>query len=227
MTLAHEGTDDEAMRLGLRAAEIRKELLGEDSSYALSLCFLGAISGRKQDTARALLQTRQAAVLLEKTMGEKHPYSIACLASLGRFSLQTGDYTQAETSLQRALALSTEVLGNDDSTRTYLLDSLAELYMELGDYTRAENFCWQARKLREEKISEGYSTRVQDLGVQQFAVHYEVGSGKHAEYVQGLERLAQVYQELGQFSRAEPLFREVRNFRFRNPGTSTPTTPEP
>jgi tetratricopeptide (TPR) repeat protein/CHAT domain-containing protein len=223
MDLARQGKDDQALPLARRGAEVRKELLGEDDPrHAATLYLLGALLGRKGDTARALATTRQAAAILKKTLGETHPSTIACLYNLGRLYQRTGDYIQAEALLQRALALHKEVLGEKDPTHLDLLDALADLYIDTGDYARAETLCQRAQALREEAMTAGYSDRVRDLGIQQFAVRYEVGGGKHADYVRGLERLARVYKGLGQFDRAEPLLREVRNLRSRDPGEKHP-----
>jgi CHAT domain-containing protein len=215
--------DKEAIPLLRKSAETRKELLGaEHPRYATSLYILAALLGKKE-VAESLPLTRQATVLVRRTLGEKHPAHITCLYNLGNLSLHDGDHAAAEAALQKCLALHREILSEKDHSYVILLDSLADLYIATGDYSRAESFCHQAQALREQAMTSGYSALVRDLGIEQFAARYEAGGGKHPDYLRGLERLAHVYMEQGRYSRAEPLFRQVRNIRFKDPGEKHPS----
>ncbi len=87
----------EAIPLAMKAAEIRKEHLGEKhSDYATSLNNLAMMYRALGDYARAEPLYRQALEIRKEVLGDKHPIYATSLNSLALIYKAKGDYVRAE-----------------------------------------------------------------------------------------------------------------------------------
>ena len=110
--LHRQGKYVEALPLAARAAEARKELLGEkDRRYADSLFWLAFLYDLRKDHARALSLYQQTVKLRKEVLGEKHPKYADSLTNLAGHYHSTGDTRQAVRLMQQAVKLRKEVLG--------------------------------------------------------------------------------------------------------------------
>ncbi|NLF69720.1 MAG: tetratricopeptide repeat protein [Candidatus Anammoximicrobium sp.] len=119
--LAQMGKVAEAIHHGRRAAELRKETLGErHPDYAASLNNLGLMYQSEGDHARAEQLLRRATEIWKETLGETHPDYAAGLRNLAVIYRALGDRERAATVCRQVLELNP-----GDAQARYLLELLA------------------------------------------------------------------------------------------------------
>lgn len=187
MRLFGEGRYAEAIELGLRIVDIRKEILGaEHLEYAEGLDNLGQLYREQGDYRRALELITEGAEIRKQAVGERHPAYVSSLDRLAGVYLQLGDMTAAESNITQALELGRQVYDPHDPLLLNAIDNLAVLYNDKGDLARAEELYREALSLRREALGE-----------------------HHLDYVLSLTNLATLLTEKGDYARAVEFFQDA------------------
>lgn len=90
------------------------------------------------DAAAAFSQYQDAVQLLERTLGEDHPSTIATIISLGSAAYRDGNRDAARKAWQRAMALAENVYDDHSTQIGTLKNNLGLLLLEDGDLEAAE-----------------------------------------------------------------------------------------
>jgi CHAT domain-containing protein/Tfp pilus assembly protein PilF len=231
--LAGQGKTDEAVRLVGRSAEVRRQLLGEESPvYLDTLETLAAIHQSVFDFAEAERLGQRVIEIRAKSFGREHPGYLAGLNRLGLLYYSMGDYHQAGPVLQQALETAQGIFGPGHPDTVTCLNNLAGLYHAQGDYAQAEPLLREAlgvcRALRGPEHpdyatalsslaglyqSMGDYARAEPLLDQALAIRRSAFGREHPDYAVSLNNLAGLYYQTGDYARAEPLFRETIEIR--------------
>ncbi|MCG3164156.1 MAG: Serine/threonine-protein kinase PknD [Acidobacteria bacterium] len=180
------GVFDRAQELLEEALKLRRQTLGAESAdVAASLHHLGALAYAKGDFAASEARFREALQLRRKLLGDEHPDVADSQSRLGLLLVDRGNLIEAEPLLRGALALGRRRLGSY-KTLTNSLCGLARLLSKQGKVAEAADLYRQAPALYRELY----------------------GAESHA-VADGLSYLALTLQELGDYTGAEFLFREV------------------
>jgi tetratricopeptide (TPR) repeat protein len=186
----------EAVRADRQALAIYKEVLGEKHPlYAASLNNLAELYREMVDHARAEPLYRQALAIWKEALGEKHPLYATSLNNLALLYQAMGDYARAEPLCRQSLAIRKEALGEKHNQYATSLNNLALLYFTMGDHAKAEPLFRQALAIRKEA-----------LGEKRTDYDYYVIL---ADYGTSLNNLAELYRRMGDYAKAEPLYRQL------------------
>ncbi len=179
----NEGNYAAAVQIAKQAAEIHKQVLGEQHpSYATSLNNLAEFYSSMGDNARAEPLSIRAMEIRNQVLGEQHPDHAASLHTLAGICAAMGNYPRAETLYIRATEVFQQVLGEQHPKYATCLNSLAVLYDKMGDYARAEPLFIRAMVIQKTVLGE-----------------------QHPDYATSLNNLAELYRAMGDFARAESL----------------------
>ncbi|WP_242589548.1 CHAT domain-containing tetratricopeptide repeat protein [Corallococcus macrosporus] len=171
--------------------------------------------------AEALAQGEHALVLQEAVLGSMHPEVADCLNRLGVFYQLQGDFGRAEPLLRRGLAIREATLLETAGSRYALGHSTA-----LESYSRAPQLHANESRFEVAAIHTGGMTEsiqfeqslIAPFGNQQlsstvefyqepgFAPQDKVLGRNRTAVAESLDNLANLYQEQGLYSRAEPLY---------------------
>jgi CHAT domain-containing protein/Tfp pilus assembly protein PilF len=185
--LYQQGKTRAGIPLAEKAAEIRKQVLGErHADYAQSLNNLAALYRAQGEFARAEPLFRQAVAIAQQTLGECHPAYAISLNNLADLYLHQGKSAKAEPLYRQALEICRQALGERDPAYATSLNNLADLYREQGAYAKAEPLYRQALELRK-----------------------QVQGERHPDYATSLNNLAALYQDQGKYAQAELLYRQA------------------
>ena len=100
------GRYEEALRLAVSAAAIRRELFGEESAeLAEAEAEIGWLQLRLGDYEEAERTTRDVSRILEGARGPHHPDVAEAYSALGAILYQQGRFAEAESAMVRALAI--------------------------------------------------------------------------------------------------------------------------
>jgi tetratricopeptide (TPR) repeat protein len=223
--LLKQGSFNQAEPLLVKAAALRKEVLGEKHpAYATTLNNLGALYKQRRDYDRAEPLYLQALAIRKAVLGEKHPDYARTLNNLATLHQARGDYAKAEPLCLEALAIRKEVRGEKDAEYISSLHNLAALYQDRGDHRKAESLYVQILAIEEQVLGERsptYALTLQNLAElyrkrgdhgkaeplyrQALAIIKEKRGEKHPYYAIVLSNLATLFQDRGDYARAEPL----------------------
>ncbi len=241
--LRSQGKYAEGIEPCRKAMEIFAELLGVDHpDYATSLNNLAELYRAMGDYARAEPLFRQALEIRKKALGEDHPDYAASLNNLALLYQDMGDYARAEPLLRQALEINKKALGENHPDYATSLNNLAALYQAMGDYARAEPLLRQALEIRKKALGEEpprlrhepeqpgrrctrtwATTPAPSRSYRQALEIKKKALGEdHPDYALGLNNLATLYQDMGDYARAEPLFRQALEIRKKALGEDHP-----
>ncbi|NOK17004.1 CHAT domain-containing tetratricopeptide repeat protein [Corallococcus carmarthensis] len=162
--------------------------------------------------AEAVAPGEQALALREAVLGDSHPDVAYCLSLLGELYRLQGDFTRAGVFHERALAIR-EAVVNDDAAKSVtaarLLGFAASPTMETdrqagGFYDHGHALSRRTNNL----FSLDKRRRMGALASQEAALNEN-----QSAYAESLNNLANLYQEQGQYSRAEPLYSRALDLR--------------
>jgi len=197
------GKYEKAEPLYRQAMEIRKQTLGEkDYYYAISLMNLAALYDNMGDYAKAEPLYRQALEIRRQTLGEKHPDYANSLAALGGLYKEMGSYERPSPFIANRWKFASRRWGKTSDLRRWPDQS--------GVFVPRDG------RLREGRapLSPSLEIRKQALGE------------KHADYASSLVALALLYDDMGNYAKAEPLLLQAIEIYKQTLGERTrPTRP--
>jgi CHAT domain-containing protein len=173
----------------LEAIAIREKTLGKENlDYAWSVGNLGNIYDQLGNYEKAEQFYLEALAIREKLQGKEHPDYGNILGGLGLLYQVTGNYKKAEPFLLESNAISEKVPGKKSPHYGGGLVNLANNYASLNKYHQAEQLFLKAKSFFEESID----------------------GRQHQFYVNCLHGLAIVYEERGNYEKAEQTHLEVQ-----------------
>jgi CHAT domain-containing protein/Tfp pilus assembly protein PilF len=211
LALYLKGQFRQGLPLAQKVVEITRQTLGDKHlDHATSLNNLGVFHHSLGAYAQAAPLYRQALDLFKAALGEEHPDFVTTLNNLAVLRGLKGDYAGALPLYRRALELRGRVVGENHPDYVRSVNNMAWLYKAMGDYAQAESLYLKALKL------------------QQKGPHYGRGNGRILEIFRRVDvrrppapamvqtdlalivgNLAVLYQERGDYPRAEPLHRQA------------------
>ena len=220
--LLAEGKYEDAIALFEKAAQIRKDQLGDNSAdLANSINNIGVCYSVLGDYPKALEYGLQALEITEKVLGKNHPDYAKSLNNVANRYLALGDYPKAlEYSLQ-ALEIRKKVLGKNHPDYAMSLNDVAIDYANLGDYPKALEYGLQALEITEKvlgkehpdyarslnNVANRYSAlgdypKALEYGLEALEIREKVLGKEHSDYAGSLNDVALVYLDLGDYSKA-------------------------
>ncbi len=151
------------------------------------------------DYRQAVIITRQALSVAEKTFGPDHPNVAQSLNNLAVLYLNQGQYAQAEPLHKRALEITEKAFGPDHPDVATSLNNIAELYRALDKFAQAELLYKRSLAIREKVLGPG-----------------------HPSVATSLNNLALLYAYEGQYAQAEPLFKRALTINEKGFGQDHP-----
>ncbi|MGE6758506.1 tetratricopeptide repeat protein [Corallococcus interemptor] len=162
--------------------------------------------------AEALVPGEQALALRESVLGASHPEVAYCLNLLGELYRLQGDMARAGALHERALAIR-EAVVNDDAAKNVtvarLLGFAASPAMESD--RQAGGFYDHGHALSRRTNNLFSMDKRRRMGA--FASQEAVLSENQSAYAESLNNLANLYQQQGLYSRAEPLYSRALDLR--------------
>ena len=194
------GLYPEAERLARRALQMRRRLHGEvHPEVATALNYLGWLLHMQGAYVPADSLLREALLMRRTVLGPKHLEVSRTLNDLAVVQQARGDYAAADTLLQEALAIRRRHLGNDHESVAITLNNLAALKYQQGRY--------------EEAIAS------MEEALDGLRAHF----GEHMRVATALLNLASFHTGNGDYSAAEPLYREALALQRRLVGDEHPS----
>jgi CHAT domain-containing protein len=148
--LSRAGKNEEAIRAGERALEIREKVLGsENTSVAIVANLLGIINFDIGDVVKAETYFKRALNVYEKLLGPNHLDVAMPLNNLAVVYKVQGDFIEAEAAYQRVLAIRKNELGENHNLVAAVFNNLGLLYRTRGDNEKARLMYERALEIRE------------------------------------------------------------------------------
>ena len=227
MRLHGAGKYSEAIALGIKAMESRKQVLGErHPDYAKSLNNLAQVYEAKADYAKALPLCEKSCEIWKQAVGEAHSSYGHSLMSLGALYQAQGDYAKALPLLEKACAIDKHTIGERHADYARSLNNLAMLYDAQGEYAKALPLLEQACEVWKQALGErhpdyaaglinlaglyeaqGDYAKAMSLCEKACAILKQELGESHRHYALGLNVLASLYRDQGDYAHAEPLYR--------------------
>jgi CHAT domain-containing protein/Tfp pilus assembly protein PilF len=203
-----------AVKNGQEAERILRDLLGEDrADYLLALRILAHCYIDKGDHAQAVPALRKEVDILGKAWGESHPSYANELLSLAEAYDKMGDPARAEPLYRQALASFTKAYDYADRRCLDILLKLGSRYVDNDDYAHAEPLLRQLQAvLAPIDKSQRYLTLRPGAELAEKLARQVYGKDRPG-YADSLSFLANLRVALGDFGRAEPLYRQAMEIR--------------
>ena len=194
------GNNQEAIRLGTEAMEIRKRVLGtEHPDYATSLSNLAGYYFDLGNYSEAIRLDTEALEITKKVLGTEHPDYATSLSNLASFNAHLGNYLEAIRLDTEALEIRKKVLGTEHPDYATSLSNLASFNAHLGNFSEAIR-----------------------LGNVAMEIYKIVFGAEHPYYASSLNNLANYYSDLGNYSEAIRIGTEVVEIKKKILGTEHP-----
>lgn len=163
----------------------------ENADYTLALENLSKIYTKQSRFSEAIARLNESSDIKVKTLGPKHPDFAITLVTLGSNYKEIGEFEKTEPLYEQALQIIEAAYGPKHPQYALVLESIAIFHATFtDDFDKAEQAMTAALKIYEE-MPNGTTT---------------VG------YNNILKNLANLYLEMGEFKKAETLYRSVLEF---------------
>ena len=241
----------EAESLGLRTLEIRQQELGDaHQDVAQSLNILASVYIKQERYSQAELLGLRSLEIRQQQLGNNHPAVAMSLCTLAQLYTAQKQYSEAELLGLRSLEISKQQLGNTHPETTYSLSTLADLYNLQDRYSEAEPLYLESLTILEsslgkahpstQRISENFiGLVIKAIGscrITELSDHPVTQSmlARSPEFLQQycddnnlvvatcLNNLAVFYRQQGNYSQAEPLYRQALSILQQELGDSDP-----
>ena len=191
-------------------------------------------------TRRPSRCTAQALEITKKAEGVDHPDYATSLNNLAVLYRAKGDYALRRAAVPRGAGDPEEDVGRGPPRLRPTLNNLAALYQAMGDYARAEPLYRQALEIPRRRWARTTPTMPNALNnlaelYRQWATtpapsrstarrwRSQEGAGRGPpHYATGLNNLALLYMAMGDYARAEPLYRQALAIRKKALGEDHP-----
>lgn len=241
-TLSSAGKHALALQAAQRAAEIRKDLLGEQNPrYAVSLESLATLNQSSGYSAEAESLYWRSLEVYGKTLGKRHPDYARCLNNLASLYKSEGDLAPAESLYRQSLEIRGQTEGRRDPEYATTLNNLAGIYFARSDFARAEASLKESLEIVQQvhgtehplyaaalhnlasvHESKGDIARAEVLLRQALEVCEGCRGKQHPQYAKFLESLALLYESKADYTQAEQLLEQVVEIREQILGSQHP-----
>ncbi len=175
-----------AHQYALQAVAVWKSIRDKDRlGYITHLCDASLLFGYLYDYATSLALAEESAAVAKVVLGPGHLQYAQCLQQVGHMYYVIGNYDKAVACFQKALSIQEKAFGKDYVDNVLSMHNLAVTYIQTGEYERA-------MPLLENVI------RIQD----KIPYHREY-------YAYELNWQAYLYQIIGDYNKAFPLYRQA------------------
>ena len=244
--LYYQKSYEDALKLGERAFEIEKSILGEDHLYiANSNDFFSKVyQALNGNEALALIFAQQALNIRIKLLGFEHQDVIISLNNLALIHYKLGQYEKAIPLYEQILINSKKLLGEFHPDYGNILTNLAALYLDIGQFDKALPFYEQALSINRIAFGEShpnFATSLMHIAMLysrkgQFAkalslykealIIYRKALGEtHLDVAKCLNNIASIYLKLGQYERSEAILEKVLSIYEKEFGVDHPNFP--
>jgi tetratricopeptide (TPR) repeat protein len=171
-----------------RALTLRRTVFGDKHlEVARTWDRLGQVLTRQADYAKADEALRTALAIRQELHGDEHLETAESLANLAELKTRTGEFEQAEPLLRQALEMRTAILGAEHMEVAQSMEQLGLNMFDQGDYATAESMLRDSISMRK-KLLKG---------------------NQNPQLAQGLNNLASVLAETGNFKDAQSMYQEA------------------
>jgi tetratricopeptide (TPR) repeat protein len=186
---------------------------------------------------------RQVFAVREKTLGKKHPLTLASMNEVGVALDQQGKYEAAESKYRQALVVRKKVLGKKHPDTLMLMNNVAQVLSRQGKYREAEAMYKQTlmgykkilgqehpstltsmNNLASAHRSKGQWVEAEMLQFQVMETSKRVCGPEHPGTLASMGNLASTYRDQGQWIKAEMLQLQVMETSKRVRGPEHPDT---
>ncbi|MFH2095071.1 MAG: tetratricopeptide repeat protein [Bacteroidota bacterium] len=216
--------------------------------YGTVLSNMGLFYYETGDYEKAGEFMKKARKIIHDSNGRDHPDNIHVYTTLAQICIARGNYPEAEEFMQQISTLAEKNYSHDHPEYGALLNNQAMFYYEMGNYDKAEKLYLEALENREKLYGREhieYATSVNNLGtlymakalysddneealkyanaaIDNFilagAIDSMVLGVDHPGYASNLNNLAELYRNLGEYTKAEPLFLRAIELERKNLG---------
>jgi non-specific serine/threonine protein kinase/serine/threonine-protein kinase len=192
---------------------------------------------------QAQRELERAIDLRRRTLGEKHPDTLASIGDLATLHVRAGKWEQAEALFGKLLEVRLSSLGEQHPDTLTTMNGLAGAYLNLGKYAQAIPLLTKAmggrlRVLGEENrdtldsmntlagvyYKQGDFPKAEALLVRILAVDRRALGEHHPDTLRTMNNLAMIYGNEGKYSEREPLLVQVLEERRSVLGNDHPET---
>jgi serine/threonine protein kinase/tetratricopeptide (TPR) repeat protein len=192
---AKESATDKAEPLALKVLEVSRRALGDDAQETIgALGILGQVYFDKGQNDKAATVLEQRLEALRRTYGETNVVTLTTTASLAMIYQKQGHKDKAEPLFLTVVQALGQSQGEYSPLRFEALMNLGRMYAKSKRFDKAGQ-C----------LEEALSGQRRVLGDQ------------HHQTLQTMDNLAQFYLDHGKYSAAEPLLRQVCDWRLAHP----------
>lgn len=205
--------------------QLRRDSL-EDKLMGVAV-YLGLLYSDKNQFDKAIQYHRIGLTLREKLLGPSNGSVAASLRMLAGEYTAEGNYEQAQPFLQRAVEIAKKDPGVNEIPLALALEALATNHQKAGRYQEAEQLFRQSLEIRKKNLGEthpdtldgmvylaglfqlqGKMEQASDLLVKNLAARQKPDQNP-ADVAIAMNNLAQLYIDVGKYSKALPLFQQA------------------
>jgi CHAT domain-containing protein/tetratricopeptide (TPR) repeat protein len=179
-------TDEQLVRLA-HAQDVEENVVSDYSNDRLG---------------RALEEANDVYSTYKELLGERDPRFAKIVHLMGMIYHSLGDFDEAERLYLQSTEIRKQVYGERHPSYAYDLNDLAVLYANMGDLDRTEQMLRQAADIWKAAAGD----KQEDYALYTW---YQAGEEASENYAICLASLGNMYQERGDYVRAEPLYREA------------------
>jgi tetratricopeptide (TPR) repeat protein len=230
----------QAKELYTRALAIGEKALGPQHHFVARLLHnIGALSSAMGEHALAVAYLQRALAINEKTYGPDSIYVARSLDNLGAAYREMKEYERAKPLLQRALTIRESAAGQNRLEIAISLQNLGALYQQQGELAKAEPLLTRALAIRSEALGQTHpdvawtlvslgsleqSKQRPDKAFEYYnrALLIQQGAGDRRGQVQTLNHLGEVYESIGDKSRAQEAFTQSRRLSMEQNESPSP-----
>jgi tetratricopeptide (TPR) repeat protein/CHAT domain-containing protein len=216
-----------------KAMEIRGRLLGENhSKYATSVNNLALLYKAMGDYAKAEPLFRQASEILKRVLGEHHPRYAIILNNLAGLYRAMGDRAEASedwAAARKAFAEALVIRQRQPEQKDW---QIGDARLALADFDRRAALKPDQRQRLQEAVrlkehardlfAQGKHGEAIDPCSKAIQIVGELLGENHPDYAANLNNLAGLYLDIGDYAKAQPLFRRALDINKRVLGENHP-----
>lgn len=229
LVLHSTGRYSQSERYTLKALEIRKDILNDETGYGASLNNLAVLykdQGKYNESEELF---KQATEIIKRTNGENSTQYAIVLNNNAMLFQNIGRYEQAEKLLLKAIPIASAQLKEKSPNYVRLYMNLALLYQLMNDLDKAENIYLKALQIQEKRIGQNHPdyavllrsmaslyllkedySKIEHYLTQAKNIYKSKFGAKSAPYAKTCYELAAYYQFINHIPKAEPLLIESK-----------------